>query len=329
MCKLYAVIKKSAKGCRFGNYSRVFFLIIYIGFHISLSGQTVIGGNTPDPSAMLDVQSTSSGMLMPRMTTAQRSAISSPAMGLMIYNTSIRCLEINMGTPTSPLWQKIGNTICGAYVAVGVWKEFMCHNLGANTDADPFTPSWELNGNYYQWGRNPTCFGEDGIDANNPCSSPVQGAAGPWGATDAQDNAGAISGWDLNTAPDGSWADAPAAKTANDPCPTGFRVPSQSQLDAVGNSNLNPRNTVGATPWISDPNNYSTGLSFGPALFLPNAGSRKETDGELENRGSTGIYWSTTEFGSSFSAAMQFYASGPLILNQIRTKGYSVRCVAE
>jgi hypothetical protein len=42
----------------------------------------------PDNSAMLDVQSTSKGMLIPRLTSAQRDAISTPATGLLIFNTS-------------------------------------------------------------------------------------------------------------------------------------------------------------------------------------------------------------------------------------------------
>jgi len=47
-----------------------------------------IGTATPAASAKLDVVSTTRGLLIPRMTTAQRDAISSPAVGLLIYNTS-------------------------------------------------------------------------------------------------------------------------------------------------------------------------------------------------------------------------------------------------
>jgi uncharacterized protein (TIGR02145 family) len=60
----------------------VFFLVI------SGNAQNVgIGTTTPDPSAKLEVQSTNSGFLPPRMTFAQRNAIVNPAAGLLIWCT--------------------------------------------------------------------------------------------------------------------------------------------------------------------------------------------------------------------------------------------------
>ncbi|MEO1808257.1 MAG: hypothetical protein AAFU33_25815 [Bacteroidota bacterium] len=53
-------------------------------------GQSVginTGGINPDASAILDVASTSKGMLIPRMSSAQRQGITSPATGLMVYDT--------------------------------------------------------------------------------------------------------------------------------------------------------------------------------------------------------------------------------------------------
>jgi hypothetical protein len=42
----------------------------------------------PDPSAMLDIKSSNKGMLIPRMLTSQRTAISSPATGLLVFDTN-------------------------------------------------------------------------------------------------------------------------------------------------------------------------------------------------------------------------------------------------
>ena len=57
-------------------------------FLATSSGNVGIGTTTPSSTAELDVTSTTSGMLIPRMTTTQRNAISTPATGLMIYNTT-------------------------------------------------------------------------------------------------------------------------------------------------------------------------------------------------------------------------------------------------
>lgn len=51
------------------------------------SGSVGIGTTSPNSSSLLDMTSTTKGMLTPRMTKAQRDAISSPATGLMIYQT--------------------------------------------------------------------------------------------------------------------------------------------------------------------------------------------------------------------------------------------------
>jgi hypothetical protein len=49
--------------------------------------QIGINNETPDPSAALDITSTTAGLLIPRMTNAQRQAISNPAAGLQVFVT--------------------------------------------------------------------------------------------------------------------------------------------------------------------------------------------------------------------------------------------------
>ncbi|MBS1754375.1 MAG: tail fiber domain-containing protein [Ferruginibacter sp.] len=55
---------------------------------MSRSQNVGIGTTTPDASAQLDISSTTSGLLAPRMTKAQRDAIATPATGLLIYQTN-------------------------------------------------------------------------------------------------------------------------------------------------------------------------------------------------------------------------------------------------
>lgn len=65
-----------------------------IGGTLEVQGSVGINTTTPDATAILDIVSSSKGLLIPRMTNAQRNAITSPANSLIIYNTTSRCLEI-------------------------------------------------------------------------------------------------------------------------------------------------------------------------------------------------------------------------------------------
>ncbi|PSR54639.1 hypothetical protein AHMF7605_14545 [Adhaeribacter arboris] len=66
---------------------------------------------TPDVSAVLDVYSTSKGILVPRMTEAQRTAIASPATGLLVYQTdgTTPGFYYYTGTTWTPLVSDMGN----------------------------------------------------------------------------------------------------------------------------------------------------------------------------------------------------------------------------
>jgi hypothetical protein len=58
----------------------------------SLNAQVGIGTNTPHTSSMLEVQATDKGILFPRMTSAQRTSIASPASGLYVFDTNTKSL---------------------------------------------------------------------------------------------------------------------------------------------------------------------------------------------------------------------------------------------
>ncbi len=70
----------------------------------NLKAQVGINTTTPEESAALDIQSTESGLLIPRMTTAERNAIADPATSLLIYDTDLNGYYFNEGTPAVPDW---------------------------------------------------------------------------------------------------------------------------------------------------------------------------------------------------------------------------------
>lgn len=61
---------------------------------LSTAGTVALGTNAPSTSALLDITSTTRGLLPPRMTTAQRDAIGTPANGLVVYNTTTNTLDL-------------------------------------------------------------------------------------------------------------------------------------------------------------------------------------------------------------------------------------------
>ncbi|HOZ31035.1 MAG TPA: FISUMP domain-containing protein [Bacteroidales bacterium] len=68
-----------------------------------------INTNNPDPSAIIDMTSTTMGFLIPRLTDIQCSGIISPAIGLIIYNSTTKCIEVYTGSG----WYKLMNDVPG------------------------------------------------------------------------------------------------------------------------------------------------------------------------------------------------------------------------
>ena len=78
-----------------------------------------IGTTSPNASAKVEIASTTQGFLPPRLTTAERDAIVSPAVGLVIYNTTTNCLNFYIGSG----W----NETCGtASLPLGVVSTINC-----------------------------------------------------------------------------------------------------------------------------------------------------------------------------------------------------------
>jgi hypothetical protein len=96
----------------------------------------------------------------------------------------------------------------------------------------------------------------------------------------------------------------------NNPCPAGYRLPTEAELDAERLS------------WSS---NDSEG-AFASPLKLPMAGGRENGNGSFFDIGSGGSYWSST-FGSYLSRDMFFALGYAEFYSNSRAYGFSVRCL--
>lgn len=79
-------------------------------------GAIAVNTLTPDPTALLDMASSAKGLLVPRMTTAQRTAIASPANGLFVYDTDMKTFYYYDAVPVAtwrPLYSSATTTSIG------------------------------------------------------------------------------------------------------------------------------------------------------------------------------------------------------------------------
>ncbi len=90
-----------------------------------------IGTTAPNNSAMLDIISTSKGLLIPRMTGAQRTAIPSPAIGLMVIQTNTETVP-----PSSP-----GLYLFEGFGVSGIWRR-----IARTDEITSGTSTWTLSG---------------------------------------------------------------------------------------------------------------------------------------------------------------------------------------
>lgn len=128
------------------------FLIGLLALAFSSVAQVSINGNgaAPDNSAMLDVTSTSKGVLLPRMTFAQRNALANPAEGLLVFCT-------NCGTDGGPVFSCFQN---------GYW-----YNLSRSCDK-PVSPAQvsgpvDINQITWKWTAVPIATGYRWNTENN------------------------------------------------------------------------------------------------------------------------------------------------------------------
>jgi uncharacterized protein (TIGR02145 family) len=271
--------------------------LVFIGLS-SLNAQVGVGTTSPDNSAALEVKATDKGLLPPRMTEAERDAISNPAEGLAIYNTDDNCLNIYVG-----YWRNLcafDNTENTGTIT---------HN--GNDYEDVYNPATgQTYGDLYQWGRaadgheDRTSGTYDGDNNGFPSSAT---ASGNWdGKFITADNL--PYDWHQNSPDNNLWQ---GVNGTNNPCPPGYRLPTEAEWEAERQS------------WSSDDRDGA----FASPLALPVAGQRSNSDGGLSSDGSIGYYWSITVSGNN--ARLLFITNFPGTNSFSRASGCSVRCLKD
>lgn len=109
------------------------FAIVFSAFICSLTNAQSVGIGTPSPnaSAQLEVSSTTKGLLIPRMTGAQRAAIPSAAAGLMVIQTNTET-----SPPSSP----------GLYLREQVGASLVWRRIARTDEISGGTSTWSING---------------------------------------------------------------------------------------------------------------------------------------------------------------------------------------
>lgn len=280
------------------------FLLAFSFFTTQLVAQEV------DPSAALEVSSTSRGFLPPRMTPAQCDAISNPAVGLMIYNTDAERIDYYhpddgwRDASFNPAAAIFHNGKFYGVVKTPTGRYWLDRNLGADQVA---TSSTDTNsfGDLFQWGR-----GADGHEKRGS------------GTTTSNDNNPGHGDFIIeNNFPydwrsstnDNLWQ---GVNGVNNPCPPSFRLPTKSEWD-LEESNFSPNDLEGA---------------FKSELKLPDSGHRANNGDEETST----FYWSSSSYTSgalkeAWSLFLRYSAAtnNAYTVTGRRASGRAVRCIKD
>ncbi len=260
-------------------------------------------GSAPNNSAMLDVSSTTKGFLPPRMTTAQRSLIPTPAEGLIIYNTDEKTLNIFNGNS----WGLLDPLVCGkpfndsrdgkTYNTVIIGSQcWMKENLNIGLRIN--SSEWQSgNGTFEKY-----CNGD------NESNCDVYGGLYQWNEMMQYSETPGVQGI----------------------CPTGWHLPTQAELATLigylGGSDVagGKMKETGTTHWIS-PNTGATNSSG----FTGLPGGMRQTDGSTTVLGITAHFWSSSKMDDLSFLSIILGNDIPEIVSIYydRWHGMSVRCV--
>lgn len=264
-----------------------------------LGGRVGIGVLSPNPSAVLDVSSTTQGFLPPRMTLVQRDAIASPAAGLIIFNTSTNSLDIRNSSAWVALSTPASTAVFLPTIVIGT-QQWQAKNLDV---------AFYRNGDPIPHVTDPAAWA--GLTTGAWCyynNDPIQG-----------NKYGKIYNW----------------YAVNDPrglAPQGWHIPSDAEWTTLATT-LGGESVAGGKMKEAGTVNWgapNTGADNSSG-FAGLPGGTRYTNGSFDVVGLYGFWWSSTEL-STTSAWIRYvtYGSGSFNrANDGKQDGFSVRCLRD
>jgi len=191
---------------------------------------------------------------------------------------------------------------CGAYLGPNKtnWRQFMCHNLGADYGSNPFVPSAKIHGAKYQWGKYESLLDRTGKF---------------------------ISVWDTTSVVSSTEWLKGNNKTIKDPCPEGYRIPTRREYQLLLTHNI----AYKEGPWDIG---YDSALRIGSNLVLP-LGDRVVKTGanKVYEQGKIGGYWSSTlNLARAYALDINAYKLAYVSVNsdhRVNNSAMSIRCIKE
>ena len=314
----------------------IFTVCLAIAIACTTNAQVGIGIPTSqiDPSAQLQVSSTTKGFLPPTMTIAQRNAIASPAQGLMIFCTDCG----GSGQPqfyNGSSWRDMLGGATGAGITTHTCGTANIHNpsltYGSMTDQQ---------GNVY---KTIVIDTQEWMAENLNTSIYRNGEAIPTNLNDVAWPGTTSGAWayynnDANLAcPYGKLYNWYACVDARQLCPVGWHVPTDAEWTVLTNYLLG-EGVAGGKMKTTGTIEGATGLWYSPNAEATNSsgfsgapGGYRSYFGEYSAIGSFGYWWSSSEGDASYAWVRYLDVNNGNAGRNVYSKlnGFSVRCLRD